>query len=333
MAAYSFKYCRFASASSQYVTMGDTLGFERTDPFSFSFWFKCAVPGTYYCFITKVIASPYTGYQVTMDSSGYIGLWLENTDPGANRLYVRTTASYGVGGWRHCVITYNGSSLASGVVIYIDGSSVGKSTVYDTLTASILNTAAFRLAGRTDGSFYYNGDLDDVAVYSKVLSSVEVSWLYNSGDPNNMLDGGAPSNLVSWWKMGDGDTAPTLIDSGPGAHNGTMTNSPTILSKYFGGSLISYQEYVDGDIRSFPGIDTGRGYVESNVFKGRTSNPVNLGGSGIKVVFVKRARDLGSGPPPLYLTWTTTDRDSDPPSPPPIGPWGEMHVQDILFYE
>ena len=29
---------------------------------------------------------------------------------------------------------------------------------------------------------------------------------------------------LSWWRMGDGDTFPTLTDNGSGGNDGTMTN-------------------------------------------------------------------------------------------------------------
>ena len=32
---------------------------------------------------------------------------------------------------------------------------------------------------------------------------------------------------LSWWRMGDGDTSPTLTDNGSGGNDGTMTNFST----------------------------------------------------------------------------------------------------------
>lgn len=213
MTAFSTKVVRF-EGTNEYTVHGNVLGFERTNSFSFSFWFRTTASGSWQVLISKNLAgTTYQGYQVTLDSTGHIGLWLEADDAATNNLYVVTVPAYNDGLWRHCVMTYNGSSLASGVLIYINATVVSTTVIRDSLTSNIANSASFMLGGRTDGSFYYVGYLDEVAVYSKVLSAVEVSWIYNSQVPRDLNNVAAPSNLGAWWRMGEGDTYPTLLDS------------------------------------------------------------------------------------------------------------------------
>ena len=51
-----------------------------------------------------------------------------------------------------------------------------------------------------------------------------MSEIYNDGTPKGLEIHSAYSNLVGWWKMGDGDTYPILQDSSVNSNNGTMVN-------------------------------------------------------------------------------------------------------------
>ena len=65
----------------------------------------------------------------------------------------------------------------------------------------------------------FDGNIDEVTIYNAELTSGEVTTLYNSGTPSEP----STTNLVSYYKMGDGDTYPTITDN-QGSNNGTMTN-------------------------------------------------------------------------------------------------------------
>ena len=87
-----------------------------------------------------------------------------------------------------------------------------------------INTAEFNLGARTNGSGVFNGNIDEPAIHFKELTSGEVTWIYNSGFPKDLTGGGSPSNLQGWWRMGDGDTYPTLTDNSVNSNDGTMTS-------------------------------------------------------------------------------------------------------------
>ena len=69
-------------------------------------------------------------------------------------------------------------------------------------------------------SHVFNGEIDEVSIYSRGLTQSEVTSIYNGGVPNDVS---SISNIEAWWRMGDGDTFPTLTDN-IGSNNGTMTN-------------------------------------------------------------------------------------------------------------
>lgn len=67
------------------------------------------------------------------------------------------------------------------------------------------------------------GKMDEVTLWNKELSSTEVGELYNSGSAFNPTSHSASANLTSYWRLGDGDTHPTLTDS-VGGYNMSMQN-------------------------------------------------------------------------------------------------------------
>ena len=75
--------------------------------------------------------------------------------------------------------------------------------------------------GSYQGSSNFSiGGIDEAAIFNSELSQSDITAIYGSGTP---IDLSSYSSLVSWWRMGDGDTFPTLTDN-KGTNNGTMTN-------------------------------------------------------------------------------------------------------------
>ena len=133
------------------------------------------------------------------------------------------------GAWHHLLVTCEGGSgTASTVTLYIDGSSdlvkAGPGTP-NTYTASTIALSVAHSA--VWGGYYLGGNLDEISFWTNVLTASEASTVYNSGVPIDLdVDGGgytSSGTLQHWWRMGDGDTHPTIVD-GEGGLNGTMTN-------------------------------------------------------------------------------------------------------------
>jgi hypothetical protein len=78
--------------------------------------------------------------------------------------------------------TYSGNSLASGFKIFIDGVEDTSATVLgDNLgTNTILSAASFNIGARNGAALYFNGSLDEVSVYSSVLTPTRILAHYNS---------------------------------------------------------------------------------------------------------------------------------------------------------
>jgi len=74
---------------------------------------------------------------------------------------------------------------------------------------------------------YFDGKIDEVAVWNVALNAADVTSLYNSG---NGLKASANSgyydnsgDLIGYWKFNEGSGS-TLTDSTSNSNNGTLTN-------------------------------------------------------------------------------------------------------------
>jgi len=98
--------------------------------------------------------------------------------------------------------------------------------------SSVTNTSVnkFSIGQEWDpggASDFFNGKIDEVAVWNVALDAADVTSLYNSG---NGLKASANSgnydnsgDLVGYWKFNEG-TGSTLTDSTSNSNNGTLTN-------------------------------------------------------------------------------------------------------------
>lgn len=126
------------------------------------------------------------------------------------------------GVWQHVMFTYSGAGNMNGIKVYLDGVLDSNLPASASLTGTLLGGWNFQLGSRNSG-FYFVGNMDEVTVWNKELSQAEVTELYNSGSPLAASSHSAVGNLASWYRMGDGDTHPTVSDN-QGSDDLTMQN-------------------------------------------------------------------------------------------------------------
>lgn len=171
---------QFTGLATNRVNFGAIGSFENNESFSFACWFRTA-SAAQMAIMSKQIGGP-VGYDLELNA-GTIRLRLINTNITNNIVVVTSSAGFNNNVWRYLVCTYDGSRLASGVRIYVDGALQALATTYDNLTGSILNAAPFNISGRNNGGgLPFNGSIDDCAVwYNRVLSQTDTTYLYNAG--------------------------------------------------------------------------------------------------------------------------------------------------------
>jgi hypothetical protein len=175
-AAYSF------NGTSQYVTTTTSFASPGPQNFSISVWFKTSSAGGklvgFSASQTGLTVNNYDRH-IYMSNSGqlYFGL-----SPLVVVKTINTTASYADGNWHHAVAT---ESSTNGANLYVDG--VLQATD-GTMTASEAYAGYWRIGydnvatwTNQPANFYFNGSLDDVAIYNTELTPSQVYTLYGGG--------------------------------------------------------------------------------------------------------------------------------------------------------
>jgi len=135
---------------------------------------------------------------------------------GANDLYlyVDFPASY-FNIWKHVVVTWDGSTSASNIHIFINGVQAATKSSSDGVGGKVSDASNFLAIGAADdygsGNYFFDGLIDEVRIYNRALSASDVSELYN------YTGGGTPTPTSS----------PTPTPSPTATPSATPTPTPT----------------------------------------------------------------------------------------------------------
>ena len=159
-------------------------------------------------------------YQLFTKSTGDINIQIGDTAKKA----ITATGVLTANVYAHILIAYDGSlSTGSRTKIFVNG--VDR-TSSDNTTAIRLSNAAYPLqVGRRDfgSGLNYEGNIDEFAIWATTDQRANVAEIYNGGVPNDLNTLPTAPNPTTWYRMGDGDTAPTILDKN-GSANLTMNN-------------------------------------------------------------------------------------------------------------
>ena len=209
--------------SNDYVACGDGsgLGFSGADAFSISAWINPDVVNA-----NQVVTafgsdtgSSYEGKRVAMflasNAKPTLAFWGND---------VVSTGTISAGQWVHLAMTFAGGNRTSAnSKIYIDG--VSQTLSGGTAAALDLSDMDFHHIGADQTPDQeFNGNIDEVSIWNKELSAGDISAIYQAKGTANLNDDGNSANLQGWWRMGDGDTFPTITDNSTNSNDGTMTN-------------------------------------------------------------------------------------------------------------
>jgi len=135
--------------------------------------------------------------------------------------------------WHHLGIRWESSNSSTnsgnaGYDIYLDGIKVGNS--FGTWTSGTGSQAATQRltagARNRNGSIsmFYNGEIDELGIFTSAVSEADLIAMYNSGNGAISLEDYSPA---LWWRMGDNDsgTGGTITDMGNGNNDGTVNGA------------------------------------------------------------------------------------------------------------
>jgi len=184
-----------------------------------------------------------TSYQRIVDKSYSAGMWIGARDGVANSWgggVLDTSAPYGryitlpAGQWHHLCSKRDGTTHT----IIGNGGAVSTS---GTVSSTALNSTVLRIGISNASTAFFSGLIDDVRIYSRALTSAEITALYNSGvaKMGATTRGGAgttlSNGLVGHWTFDGKDmlTGQARDVSGNGNH-GSLVNMATSTSRAFG---------------------------------------------------------------------------------------------------
>ena len=206
----------FTGGEDDYITMGDVLDLDHDGTHTISAWiYPTSVTAAIDTIVSKQnSSSPFNGWKLDHASNDLRFDYL--TTNGTNQLLAVTTGNpiTAANVWYHVVVTYKNKE----VLFYVNGINYPTTYTTNTLTSSTNNTIPLNIGNRNNGASLtedFNGNIDEVRVYSRTLSPAEINTLYRY----------APAP-VGYWKFDDG-TGGTTIDYSGNELTGTLSNGPT----------------------------------------------------------------------------------------------------------
>ncbi|MCA9058863.1 MAG: DUF1553 domain-containing protein, partial [Planctomycetaceae bacterium] len=164
----------FNGNGNNYINGGDVGSFERDQGFSWGCWVKPADGVSGAPLARMDDGNGYRGWDLHL-AGGTVQVHIINSWPG-NAIKVKTKEQLKKDEWQHVFVTYDGSSKAAGVKVYINGVAKDWEIEQDGLTETIRSNVPLYIGRRNPGS-PYKGLVDDVRLYPRTLSAAEVALL------------------------------------------------------------------------------------------------------------------------------------------------------------
>ena len=167
--------------------LGDGVGdYERTQPFSIDLW---VLPNQIYEDATvfnhrEDNNTGNAGYQLQLDKNR-LQFDLQHSRAG-NMIRVVSREPLPLKQWSRVTVTYDGSSRAAGVALYVNGARLEADVVSDNLTRTIMPNGGGLFGGEYLGIMFgrrfritpmKDGAIDEIRVFNRALTPLEVTFL------------------------------------------------------------------------------------------------------------------------------------------------------------
>jgi hypothetical protein len=172
------------NGTSSVINMNtDLVAMHNLTQMSFSLWINPTTVTGNQSLISKWDYVGNGTFELEMAGSG-LGLFIANvTGDGGGNYFTTTDLTITANQWNHIVVVYNGSGVTDNdkLKFYHNGIlknfSISGGAIPTSLTAG---TAPLRLGFFQGIGRYYGGMIDEVGVWSRILTPTEISNLYNS---------------------------------------------------------------------------------------------------------------------------------------------------------
>ena len=172
------------------VHVAEAGRFPRTQPFTIGLWLK--TPRLFPRSVVWRRSRAWTdagsrGYELLLEQ-GRPSVALVHFHPG-NSIRVRASKPLPINTWKHVVVTYDGSSRAAGLRLWLDGKPLPSEIVYDKLTKPIEGGGEpdLKLGERFRDTGFQKGEVDELQIFTRELTSLEVAHMYDRNTLEKVL--------------------------------------------------------------------------------------------------------------------------------------------------
>jgi hypothetical protein len=169
----------------RYLDVGDVAGFGFYHKFSCAAWIypTGGQGGTVLSHMTDEDQAD--GYSLVLKGGklqvNLVKRWLDDA------IRVETERSLPPEEWHHVLVSYDGSRVAGGVRVYVDGKEEKLRIVLDELNQDFWTNEPWRIGGGGGPKGRFRGLIDDVRIYERVLSTEEAGILATTEKINDIL--------------------------------------------------------------------------------------------------------------------------------------------------
>jgi hypothetical protein len=173
--------------------------FSRVEPFSLSLWLKSPahVPRAAVVHHSKApIDAGSRGYELLLED-GRVAFGLHHMWP-RNSLKIVSKVAIAINQWTHLTVSYDGSSRAAGVRIFLDGRPVETEVVRDGLFKDITYEGGepdLQLGYRFRDNGFKGGQVDELRVFNRALTELEVAQVSGRSEAGEIWD--APADKLT----------------------------------------------------------------------------------------------------------------------------------------
>lgn len=173
--------------------LGDFGGFASDEAFTVALWMRSPKDGFSGSVVARMDdAAKHRGWDLIQENRN-LSFHLIDSWPD-NALKVSTAkAVLTPGQWQHVVVSYDGRGQASGVRIHLNGAEVPTRPIVDKLApgADTRGDTPLRFGGRSSSMIFEGGQVQDLRIFSRRLSSSDVAGLSKLPDLGAALAAGA----------------------------------------------------------------------------------------------------------------------------------------------
>jgi hypothetical protein len=166
----------FTTSSKLTPALTNVGDFERDQAFSYAAWVRLTDSKDGALLARMDDQHDYRGWDLWLEGGGKPGAHIISKWPD-DALKVVSKKAIPDNRWTHVCITYDGSSKASGISVYMDGVKQAVGVQADKLKSTIRTEVPFKIGQRSTTSPIERAGLQDVRIYGRALKADEVKAL------------------------------------------------------------------------------------------------------------------------------------------------------------